>query len=245
MKMVKSLLLGGAAGLVALTGAQAADLPVKAAPVQYVKICSLYGAGFFYMPGTDTCLKIGGFVRAEMNFNSNGSFAQYNRINFDNRYSDREFTRVRFALSADARTQTAYGTLRSYLIIAEQIDNGTPTSNPSGAGGSDVRTWSNSGFIQLAGFTAGATTSFFDFDTIPYSNQTNVLGSSYAGAGIPVFAYTAQFGNGWSATISAEDTAARRSSLLGPAGFGALGTNPALQVGEYAGRRYPDVVGNL
>ncbi len=62
--MVKSLLLGTAAGLVAMTGAQAADLPVKAKPVQYVKICSLYGAGFYYIPGTDTCIKIGGFVRA-------------------------------------------------------------------------------------------------------------------------------------------------------------------------------------
>ena len=65
MKMVKSLLLGSAAGLVAVAGAQAADLPVKAAPVQYVKICSLYGVGFYYIPGTDMCLKIGGWVRAE------------------------------------------------------------------------------------------------------------------------------------------------------------------------------------
>ena len=73
MKMVKSLLLGSAAGLVALSGAQAADLPVKAKPVQYVKICSLYGAGFYYMPGTDTCIKIGGAVRAEVNLNIGGS----------------------------------------------------------------------------------------------------------------------------------------------------------------------------
>ncbi|MBI3704371.1 MAG: porin, partial [Rhizobiales bacterium] len=67
MKMVKSLLLGAAAGFVAMAGAQAADLPVKAKPVQYVKICSLYGAGFYYVPGTDTCVKIGGFFRAEWN----------------------------------------------------------------------------------------------------------------------------------------------------------------------------------
>ena len=45
--------------------AQAADLLVKAAPVEYVKVCSLYGAGFFYIPGTDTCLKIGGYLRAD------------------------------------------------------------------------------------------------------------------------------------------------------------------------------------
>ena len=63
IKRVKSLLLGSAAGLVAISAGQAADLPVKAKPVQYVKVCSLYGAGFYYMPGTDICLKIGGYVR--------------------------------------------------------------------------------------------------------------------------------------------------------------------------------------
>jgi hypothetical protein len=73
MKMVKSLLLGSAAGLVAVAGAQAADLPVKAKPVQYVKICSLYGVGFYYIPGTDMCIKIGGWVRAEAAWNVNGS----------------------------------------------------------------------------------------------------------------------------------------------------------------------------
>ena len=73
MKMVKSLLLGSAAGLVAVTAGQAADLPVKARPVQYVKVCSLYGAGFYYMPGTDMCLKIGGWVRAEVTHSINGT----------------------------------------------------------------------------------------------------------------------------------------------------------------------------
>src|ERR1019366_7008728 len=66
MKMVKSLILGSAAGLVAMRGAQAADLPVKAKAVEYVRICSLYGAGFFYIPGTDTCIKIGGYLRADL-----------------------------------------------------------------------------------------------------------------------------------------------------------------------------------
>ncbi len=78
MKMVKSLLLGSAAGLVAVAGAQAADLPVKAKPVEYVKICSLYGAGYYFIPGTDVCLKVGGFVRAEINFNA-GRFAHHQR----------------------------------------------------------------------------------------------------------------------------------------------------------------------
>src|SRR5260370_27836193 len=82
MKMVKSLLLGTAAGLVAVAGAQAADMPVKAAPVQYVKICTLYGDGFYYIPGTDICLKIGGYVRGEYFYN------------YGNRLTKRPFARV-------------------------------------------------------------------------------------------------------------------------------------------------------
>lgn len=65
MKLAKGL-LGSAAGLCAAAGAQAADLPVqKAAPVEYVRVCTVAGEGFFYIPGTDTCLQIGGRVRAE------------------------------------------------------------------------------------------------------------------------------------------------------------------------------------
>jgi Porin subfamily len=63
----RRLLLGGFAVLIVTVGAQAAELPVKAKPVEYVRICSLYGAGFYYLPGTQTCLKVGGFVRAKSN----------------------------------------------------------------------------------------------------------------------------------------------------------------------------------
>jgi hypothetical protein len=67
MKMFKGLLMGSAAALVGVAGAQAADLPVtKAAPIEYVRICDAYGAGFFYIPGTETCLKIGGQVLTEV-----------------------------------------------------------------------------------------------------------------------------------------------------------------------------------
>src|SRR3977135_914151 len=72
MRMIKSLLLGSAAGLVAVAGAQAADLPVKAKPVEYVKVCSLYGAGFWYVPGTDTCLKIGSYFRVQTAWDAEG-----------------------------------------------------------------------------------------------------------------------------------------------------------------------------
>src|SRR3979411_414482 len=93
MRMIKSLLLGSAAGLVAVSGAQAADLPVKAKPVEYVKVCSLYGAGFYYIPGTDICLHLGGYVRYQVNYNPGsitaGPFSGGN--SFNDRVNDPRF----------------------------------------------------------------------------------------------------------------------------------------------------------
>src|ERR1044072_8960385 len=117
MRMVKSLLLGSAAGLVAAAGAQAADLPVKAKPVEYVKICSIYGAGFFYIPGTDTCIKIGGWIRAEYAFQSANSDLSFlgQAGGLNNRINSNEYAmRARWVTSLDVRTQTEYGTLRAY-----------------------------------------------------------------------------------------------------------------------------------
>src|SRR4030081_4151002 len=71
MNTIKGLVLGSAAGLIAMGGAQAADLPLKAKAVEYVKVCSLYGAGFWYIPGTDTCIRIGGAGRIDTSFNAN------------------------------------------------------------------------------------------------------------------------------------------------------------------------------
>ena len=69
MSFTKSLMLGSAAALATVVGAQAADLPSKkAAPATYVKICDAYGAGFFYIPGSETCVKLGGVARLEFQY---------------------------------------------------------------------------------------------------------------------------------------------------------------------------------
>ena len=82
MKVIRSLLLGSAAGLLTVAGAQAADLPTrKAAPINYVRICDAYGAGFFYIPGTETCLKVGGLALFETRiFNTPYSIARRHRV---------------------------------------------------------------------------------------------------------------------------------------------------------------------
>src|SRR3712207_2102552 len=109
MKLVKSLLLGSAAGLAAVAGAQAADPPARraapvAAAVDYVRVCSTYGAGFFYIPGSsDTCMRIGGRVRADILYVEPFTRAD-NALQF--------FTRGR--IQVDTRTATAYGLLRAF-----------------------------------------------------------------------------------------------------------------------------------
>jgi len=253
MKMVKSLLLGSAAGLVAMTGAQAADLPVKAKPVQYVKICSLYGAGFYYIPGTDTCLKIGGWVRMQMGYGyagnmSNGPLATnpYTRANTDFN------TRNRGYITADARSQTEYGTLRAYIAVGTSNDNATNASTSSADTGtlsgvvSPAAFSANRAFIQIAGFTAGRAQSFFDFTdnaALSYNGATAwyAAGTTTGDPGWQVLAYTAQFGNGLSATLSVEE-----SRNKGVIRYTTAGTaDAASATSGQDGNKMPDFVANL
>jgi hypothetical protein len=201
MKMVKSLLLGSAAGLVAVTTGQAADLPVKAKPVEYVKICSLYGAGFYYMPGTDLCLKIGGWVRAEATYgpmNANMTWGEY-AGDANQRSSGNLVFRARGYITADAREQTAYGTARGYIAVGLN-------TNDAGFQVNSLVDSANRAFVQWAGITAGLSQSFFDFFSVPaVEYRGGYLPASDTGdGGWWIWAYTAQLGSGFSATVSAE-----------------------------------------
>jgi hypothetical protein len=242
MKMVKSLLLGSAASLAAVAGAQAADLPVKAKAVEYVKVCSLYGAGFFYIPGTDTCLKIGGFMRTEWNHNAAGSFSTHvqDAAGYYTRATDTLVNRTRGLLSFDVRSQTEYGTLRSYLRAAWQW-----TSNTDSIGGSSTAVYLDRAFIQFAGFTFGKTQSFFDVpDIADMTYMTEYNRNNTGGSGTPVFAYTAMLGNGVTATLSIEDYTERRANVVGVTTAGSFLIGADNGAGNH-GNETPDIVGNL
>src|SRR6476646_531722 len=134
MILARTLILSSAASLIALGGAKAADLPVKAKAVEYVQICSLYGAGFFYIPGTDTCIKLGGYLRADVTFNggAHGAPAWNGDLGQQNRYRDYFVARSRIALTIDTRTATEYGVVRTFGQGDFQFNNvGGGTSNPS------------------------------------------------------------------------------------------------------------------
>ena len=134
MKMVKSLILGSAAGLIAMSGAQAADLPVKAKAVEYVRICSLYGAGFWYIPGTDTCIKLGGYLRVETVFNSASLFggAYSGQLGAQNRLSNYYTARSRQDLTIDTRTATEYGVVRTFFDVTFSWTSGQYAGNATG-----------------------------------------------------------------------------------------------------------------
>jgi hypothetical protein len=267
MKMVKSLILGSAAGLVAMSGAQAADLPVKAKAVEYVRICSLYGAGFYYIPGTDTCIKLGGYVRVDTTFNGNiyGGPAWSGDLGQQNRYRDYFTSRSRMALTVDTRTATEYGVVRTFGQGDFQFNN-FGSSNPStlGAfpgGASNALNTPGGGyvavemvFIQFAGFTFGKSASAYatPWNGYPGNNNSFLLGGADYVTGVNNIQYTAQFGNGVSATIGLDDpTVFNRTAVLNlgvgatVAGFAPNVAPTAFGANAYGGTHVPDIVANI
>ncbi|ABE63722.1 putative porin [Nitrobacter hamburgensis X14] len=258
MKLMKSLFLGSAAGLVAMSGAQAADLPLKAKAVEYVKVCSLYGAGFYYIPGTDTCIKLGGYIRTDMGINTNSIY----RGNTDgaggaqNRFSNAFTWRSRADLNIDTRTATEYGVVRTYMETVFSWTSGgyagsatgatTYNGNPNGAvSGGQLGVYF--AFIQFAGFTMGKAVSQFSapWTEFPGKNiYTGLVGGGGTNTGVNQFTYTAEFGNGVSASVGVQDPSAYyqpgilnlATATAGNFGYGAS---------AYGGTTAPDVVGQL
>jgi hypothetical protein len=257
MKMVKSLILGSAAALVAMSGAQAADLPVKAKAVEYVRICSLYGAGFFYIPGTDTCIKLGGYLRIDTTFNGSiyDQVAWSGDLGQGNRYRDYFASRSRMALTVDTRTATEYGVVRTFGQGDFQFGNfASNTLNPAQAPYANANLLDTPGsgyvavemvFIQFAGFTFGKSASAYasPWHGYPGNNSSFLLGGHDTVTGVNNIQYTAQFGNGVSGTIGLDDPEVfNRTSVYNlSTGLSFAGTSG----NAYAGLHAPDVSGNI
>ena len=86
MTLMKSILLGSAAGIVAVGAAQAADLPTrKAAPVEYVRVCNVGGITGWTLPGSDTCVKFSGYITAQVeggNLNTQYNYGTIGQASF-------------------------------------------------------------------------------------------------------------------------------------------------------------------
>lgn len=261
MKVTKSLILASAA-MFAGAGTQAADLPVKARTVEYVKICSLYGAGFYYVPGTDTCIKLGGYLRAETTVGTSSHFnpAENGVGGARNRLTDYYNTRAREDLNIDTRTATEYGLLRTYFEGVFTWTSGSYSgAGTSSVNGSMAYTTSTSSqisggslgiyyaFIQFAGFTLGKASSQFTTPWAEYPANNLELPGSGGWDPVNQITYTADFGQGITASLSAQDQVANyTTNIWNVSGATATG----LAAGSYGandigGSRAPDLVAML
>lgn len=151
---IRSILIGSVATLATMSSAYAADAIVAAEPeaVEYVRVCDAYGTGFFYIPGSETCLKIGGYIRTEGRFGRDKAGT-----------SDWDFwtrAQVRFT----AKSDTDWGALTGVITLR---------TNASDA--SNAATFLNEGYIDIAGLRVGMQYSWWDDDP---SGETDVVASN-------------------------------------------------------------------
>ncbi|MFC6448456.1 porin [Shinella zoogloeoides] len=205
---IKSLLIGSAAALAAVSGAQAADAIVAAEPepMEYVRVCDAFGTGFFYIPGTETCLKIGGFVRFQTSFGRDeiGDVFQGK----DNDRSDWD-AHTLVDINLDARSDTELGTLRGFVNIeaasgGKNRSIGLTEDVSVNYGRSDNSFFIDEAFIELGGFKVGRFYSWWDSGI---NGENDSLGNE---TNFDSIAYTYDGGT-WRAGISLDELSGRWS----------------------------------
>jgi hypothetical protein len=151
---IKSLLIGSAAAFAAVSGAQAADAIVAAEPepMEYVRVCDAFGTGYFYIPGTETCLKIGGYVRFQADFGRD----EFGASDWN------AWTRAR--LTVDAKSDTELGTLTGFIALQTESGNSDAVGGGSGVTTSD--SYIDEAYIELGGFRVGTFLNWWDSDLI-------------------------------------------------------------------------------
>jgi hypothetical protein len=160
-----------------VSGAHAADAIVAAEPepMEYVRVCDAFGTGYFYIPGTETCLKIGGYVRFEVGFDDVDDGDNWN-------------ARTRALLNFETKSDTEYGALGSYIAIRSWAESdyegdfdGTTVGNVE-----NNELEIDEAYITLGGFKVGYMYNYWDADLSGEtddigSNRLNAVGYNYTG----------------------------------------------------------------
>ena len=199
---LKSLLIGSAAVFAAASGAQAADAVVMAPapePMEYVRVCDVYGAGFFYIPGTETCLKISGYVFYQIGATNDDGLAAGDTPNYHGFNTNGEYNKyLRARINFDARSETEWGTLQAYIRIQPQDVNTN----------ADFTAVTDQAWLSLGGLRMGYTESAFTDTPIngPAGYGTHSwYGLDYGYSQRQLVQYNFKGGNGLFATISLEN----------------------------------------
>jgi Porin subfamily len=150
----------------------------------------------------------------------------------------------------DARQNTEFGLLRTVLIPSFNYRTGGG-GEPSGSGNNQGLNFQGGvnenykkqtqvnveGWVQLGGLTAGRTFSMFS----PFGPKANIgLDGRDQRDQVNMFAYTATFGNGITATVAAEDGASQSRDGVRTTNGTALTSTVT-----YGGANVPDFVGNV
>jgi hypothetical protein len=260
---MKSLLLGSAATLVVVAGAQAADLPTrKGAPAaEYVMVCKVGDIAGFIIPGSDTCLKISGYLNAQLaagnlkdeyvlsplSYVGTGPVIQPLHTTLHSaatQVSDFGFS-TRGQINFDAVTNTAFGPLLAHIEIQNNSGQGAgfDVLGPAGGGTSTVL---NAGYVQWAGITAGKHGSFYDY-LAGGDTWKDFFSPDHSGTPTNLLAYTASFGGGFSATLSLEQNDSRTGVNIPWIESSNLGspTGTYTVSGTTLGVRAPDIIAAL
>ncbi len=188
----KALVFGVPLALVAVVGANASEnIVAEPEPMEYVKVCDAFGKGFFYIPGTETCLRFNGYIRSEFIYTDNGAVETT-----DWRYRGR--------LNVDARNDTDWGMLKSVLRF-----------QGNGRGGGDGNLEITKAMASLGGLSFGYSTIFFS-NVHDDGWQKAAFDAYYLDDEAVYLQYTYEFeGAGFSATVGVQDTV---SVVAAPAG---------------------------
>ncbi|AQX19434.1 porin [Bartonella sp. WD16.2] len=199
----KALLLGSAVVLAEISSAQAdSTITAESKPIEYVRVCDAYGPGYFYIPGTETCIRLSGYVRAD--FKSGEKIDAKTNADLNN---DQKTYRVasRLTLIFQTASETELGTLRSRAEIRSEWNSGKDKS------GGQLR----SAYIELGGFRIGLDDTIFNHWTGFYGNVINDDLIAPAGnTRTNVISYTFNSSTGFSAIIGAESGNASGPSPL-------------------------------
>ena len=188
---VKNFLCASAAVFSFASAAQAADAIVAPEPeaVEYVRVCDAYGAGYFYIPGTETCLRIHGYLRYDVKGGDNvyaKRLSQLERDTYD--------MKSRFELRFSTASETDLGILKTYADVRYDWNNGE-----NGASG-QLRF----AYIELGGLRLGLDESKFVTFTGYLGDVMNDDVILAGGTRTNAISYSFKGGNGFSAVIALE-----------------------------------------
>nr|WP_235999987.1 porin [Bradyrhizobium uaiense] len=223
---------------------KAADVPVAKTGVGYVNVCDVYGPGYFYIPGTRTCMNIGGYVRTDLTTGDTtrgsdiGSFRNGILPGASDRGTYKDAENFEASVNFKAKTATDWGVVNSFVNY--RIDYATAASQTATTSGmpSIALDW---GYVEMNGFKIGRDETAYNF--LIYNNIFRIF-EPFVDYKVNQAAYTANFGSGLTATVSMEDptTGGSMRSNTPPS---AARTRRSGASFVYGSMDLPDVIGNV